>query len=53
MTTTPMQMVAMTTALPSRLFATTSPKPTVVSVVTTCGRCGVGGVWWCEVWEVV
>ena len=36
-----MQMVAITTALPSRVCATMSPNPTVVSVVTTC-RDGAG-----------
>jgi hypothetical protein len=34
--TTPMEMVAITTALPSIVTGTTSPKPTVVRVVTTC-----------------
>lgn len=37
MATTPKQMVRMITARPSIVCATTSPNPTVVSVVTTCG----------------
>jgi hypothetical protein len=45
-----MQMVATISTLPSTVCGTTSPKPTVVRVVTTCAgrREGGGGAGWRE-----